>query len=96
VLVAGITLLGRNLAGTGALVVQSEPSGAEVIIGGVRVGTTPFATDNRYAIEAVPIELRHRGYLTWHGVFRGRVDQKLHVRMIRAPVPPPVPSNRAR
>ena len=95
VLLVGTWFVGRTVAAPGALIVESQPSGAEVIIAGVRAGRTPFATDNHYRIDAVPIELRHRGYLTWHGTFRGRVNQKLKVRLLRAPTPPPVPAERS-
>jgi serine/threonine-protein kinase len=53
------------------LVVDSEPSGAQVKVSGSPIGTTPLAVDNRYPEGTIPIEISRAGYRTWKGTFQG-------------------------
>lgn len=61
------------------LVIDSEPSGAQVRISGQPVGTTPLAVDNVWPPGEVPVELRLEGYKRWSGHFRGREGERLEI-----------------
>jgi len=47
-------------ARVGAVIIQSEPTGAQVVVNGQVMGETPWATDNRAGLSIV---LKRRGYL---------------------------------
>ena len=72
--------LARNLpvAATdrGALVISSEPSGADLFINGTSMGRTPWAADNTWGGE-VKWEIRLKGYRTARGTFKGGEAQHL-------------------
>nr|WP_277989534.1 serine/threonine-protein kinase [Corallococcus sp. NCSPR001] len=53
------------------LSVQSEPSGATVLVDGVEVGVTPLVMDNTYPARSVPVQLKLKGYRVWTGSFMG-------------------------
>lgn len=62
----------------GVVIIDSQPSGASVIIAGRSVGTTPWATDNTYSGN-VKFELSLPGYQRAAGSFVGRQDTKVRV-----------------
>ena len=57
-----------------ALVVSSTPEGAQVVVEGAVIGTTPYAGDNRWKGRP-KLELRLPGYETFKGSFEGGRDQ---------------------
>ena len=65
----------------GRAVIQSEPDGAEIVVNGQVIGTTPWAGDNLIGTQV--FELRHAGYRTWKGHLPDRADATLSVRMTR-------------
>lgn len=67
----------------GLLLIDSEPGGATVIVGGKNIGTTPIAMDNVWPVGSVEIEVRKKGYKPWTGVFQGRDATQLNVTLKR-------------
>lgn len=65
------------------LIVDSEPSGATVVIAGKVVGQTPLAMDNVWPPGAVPIEIRAKGFKPWRGSIRGREAQRIEAALQR-------------
>lgn len=65
------------------LIIDSEPSGAQVRISGQSIGNTPLAIDNVWPASEVPFELRLKGYKPWTGSFRGREAQRIEARLKR-------------
>jgi hypothetical protein len=59
-----------------SLMVTSTPDGASVLVEGQTVGTTPFATDNRWRGRA-KLELRLDGYEPFKGSFEGGKRQTI-------------------
>ncbi|MCP3138402.1 serine/threonine-protein kinase [Pyxidicoccus xibeiensis] len=53
------------------LSVRSQPAGASVWVEGKEVGTTPLVVDNVYPDRVLSVQVRHKGYRTWKGTFRG-------------------------
>jgi hypothetical protein len=64
----------------GPLVISSDPSGAELWLAGSKVGTTPWAADNRY-VGKTTYEVRARGNKTKRGTFMGGVETHLDVEL---------------
>ena len=64
----------------GPLVISSEPSPAELWIGGKKVGNTPWAEDNRY-VGKTSYEIRAKGYKTKKGTFRGGEETHLSIEL---------------
>ncbi len=62
----------------GQVIIMSEPMGATVFIGDSKVGTTPYAADNRWVGE-VPVRLEARGVAPFVTSFQGGKDQTLEV-----------------
>jgi PEGA domain len=67
----------------GPLVISSEPSGAELWLAGKKVGTTPWAADNRY-VGKTTWEVRARGYKPKGGTFMGGEETHLDVALEKA------------
>lgn len=67
----------------GPLVVSSEPSGAELLISGKKVGTTPWAADNRW-VGKTSYEVRLKGYKPAKGAFMGSEETHLDVVLEKA------------
>ena len=65
----------------GRAVIQSEPDGAQIVVNGQVIGTTPWAGDNVIGTQA--FELRHAGYQPWKGRLPDRADATLSVRLKR-------------
>jgi hypothetical protein len=59
------------------------PRGAELWLAGTKVGTTPWAVDNRY-VGKTPYELRFKGYRPSKGTFMGGEETHLDVEMEKA------------
>lgn len=59
-----------------ALVVSSTPEGAQVVVEGAVIGTTPYAGDNRWKGRP-KLELRLPGYDTFRDSFEGGKDQSI-------------------
>jgi PEGA domain len=70
-------------APSGTLMVFSEPLGATVRIQGRDVGTTPFAVDNTWRGDAVPLEVVLPGYRPWKSTFRGGEATQLRAELRR-------------
>lgn len=68
---------------TPLLLIESEPSGASILVDGREIGTTPFSGDNLYPDREIPFELRMKGYQSWKGTFRGAQDDRVDVDLIR-------------
>lgn len=68
---------------TPILHIDSEPSGADILIDGQSIGQTPFLTDNVYPDREIPFELRLRGYQPWRGKFHGAEEAKVDARLVR-------------
>lgn len=64
----------------GVLLVSSTPSGAELWLGGNKVGSTPWAADNRF-VGKTTYEVRAKGYKTARGTFEGGVETRLEVEL---------------
>lgn len=62
-------------------IIQTEPSGAQIVFNGRVIGTTPWAGDQTFG--AQPIELRLSGYRTWSGPLPDRDDAVLKVKLSR-------------
>lgn len=83
------TLLREPLAALGMapaspmLTIHSEPAGASVLVNGKELGTTPLALDNVYPDEAIPVQLKLKGYRPWKGTFRGGQPAQLDVKLQR-------------
>jgi len=65
-------------AAKGQVIIMSEPVGATVFIGDSRVGTTPYAADNRWSGD-VPVRLEAKGFAPFVTSFQGGKDQTLEV-----------------
>jgi serine/threonine-protein kinase len=64
------------------LVINSEPTGARVVVSGQDKGTTPLLMDNDYPPgEEIPLELTLRGYKPWKGTFPGNAPAQFDVRL---------------
>lgn len=63
----------------GRAVIQSEPDGAEIVVNGQVIGTTPWAGDN--VIGTQTFEVRRAGYQSWKGRLPDRADATLSVRL---------------
>jgi hypothetical protein len=76
---AAVLLLGHKLGTAPApfLLIDSEPAGATVRIGGEVVGTTPWSTHNTWPEGPVKVELSLEGHRTWRGTFQGGMEQVL-------------------
>jgi PEGA domain len=62
----------------GPLVVSSDPSGAELWLAGNKVGTTPWAADNRF-VGKTTYEVRMKGFKAKKGTFLGGGEVHLDV-----------------
>jgi eukaryotic-like serine/threonine-protein kinase len=67
----------------GVLSIQSEPSGATVIVDGTVLGTTPLLMDNTYPASDIPVKVTLKGYKPWTGTFTGGQPQSLDVKLRR-------------
>ncbi|WNG45238.1 protein kinase [Archangium minus] len=65
------------------LSIQSEPSGALVIVDGVELGTTPLVIDNTYPEQDIPVKLTLKGYKSWKSKFTGGQPVALEVKLKR-------------
>jgi serine/threonine-protein kinase len=65
----------------GMLSIQSEPSGATVIVDGTVLGTTPLAVDNTFPAQDIPVKVTLKGYKPWTGTFTGGDQVTLDVKL---------------
>ncbi|KFE59787.1 serine/threonine-protein kinase [Hyalangium minutum] len=64
------------------LVINSEPSGARVVLGGEDKGTTPLLMDNNYPPgEEITVELTLKGYKPWKSTFPGNAPAQFDVEL---------------
>ncbi|WP_239013911.1 protein kinase domain-containing protein [Archangium violaceum] len=81
-------LLARLRESTGTkemplLSIQSEPSGALVIVDGVELGTTPLVIDNTYPEGEISVKLTLKGYKPWKSRFTGGQPVSLEAKLRR-------------
>ncbi len=60
--------------GKAMLRIESEPSGAAVMVGGEELGVTPYLADNDYPDGANAFTVELKGYAPFHGTFPGGRD----------------------
>ena len=65
----------------GQAVIQSVPDGAEIVLNGKVIGTTPWAGDNVLGTHV--FEIRHVGYRSWRGQLADRTEVTLSVQLTR-------------
>jgi hypothetical protein len=65
----------------GPLVISTDPSGAELWLGGTKVGNTPWAVDNTY-VGQTTYEVRLKGYKTKKGTFNGGIETHLSLELV--------------
>jgi hypothetical protein len=65
------------------ILITSEPTGAQVTIGGTVLGVTPWAVDNTWSPGPVSVTLTAPGYRPWTGSFQGGRPARLEVRLQR-------------
>ena len=66
-----------------SMLIMSEPSGAQVRIGGTLVGTTPYAADNLYE-GTVPLEVTLPGYAPFTTTLVGHAETHLTATLEKA------------
>jgi eukaryotic-like serine/threonine-protein kinase len=75
--------LKRAAPPTDILSLDSEPDGANVLIGGKQVGQTPMYLENIYPEEDIPITISKPGFKSWTGTFRGGKSASVHAPLSR-------------
>lgn len=62
------------------IIISSEPSGANIVIGGKTVGQTPWAGENLWAGDT-PVVLQLTGFRRWEGQIKGGQPVTLDIRL---------------
>ena len=76
-------------AGAAAVLVQSVPSGADILREGERLGATPLLVKLPPGVHLAELTLRKPGYLEERRMVHPELEPKLTVRLQPQPPPPP-------